>query len=283
MATRRELVVALDGRVLEPDAPLVRADDPVFSRGDGVFETLLLRDRRPALLEAHLARLSDSAALTGLPEPDLEPWRWAVAATVAQWDAEADEEAVVRLVYGRSRDDDPVAFVAVAPMPQRVAVARRDGVSAVTLDRGGPAGPAPWSLTGAKSSSYAANAAALRHAERLRVGDVVFCSSEGFVLEGPRSTVVIASDGALVTPPTVLSILPGTTVRALFGVATQRGLTCRHAMLTVADLVAAQGVWLLSSVTLAARVHTLDGVPLQAAPLAAEMAALVDAAVAGEG
>jgi 4-amino-4-deoxychorismate lyase len=282
MATRRELVVALDGRVLEPDAPLVRADDPVFSRGDGVFETLLLRDRRPALLEAHLARLSDSAVLTGLPAPDVAPWRRAVAAAVAHWDADADEEAMMRLVYGRGRNAHPVAFVAVAAVPERVALARRDGVSVVTLDRGGSAGPAPWSSAGAKSSSYAANAAALVHAERLGAGDVVFCSSEGFVLEGPRSTVVIASDGALVTPPTSLPILPGTTVRALFDVATRRGLSCQQAILTMADLIAAQGIWLLSSVTLAARVHTLDGVPLRAAPGAPEVAALVDAAVEGE-
>jgi 4-amino-4-deoxychorismate lyase len=280
MATRRELVVTLDGRVLAPDAPFVCVDDPVFSRGDGVFETLLLRDGRPALLEAHLARLGDSAALTGLPEPDLTAWRRAVATAAARWDDRA--EAVVRLVYGRGRLGVPVAFIAVSPVPERVAVARRDGVSAVTLDRGGSADVAPWSLAGAKSSSYAANAAALRHAERLGVGDVVFCSSDGVVLEGPRSTVVIASGGVLLTPPTSLPILPGTTARALFGVARERGVRCEVTMLGVTDLLDAQGVWLLSSVTLAARVHTLDGLPLRAAPMAAKVAAFVDAAIAGE-
>src|SRR4029077_9076052 len=106
-------------------------------------------------------------------------------------------------------------------------------------------------LAAAKSTSYAANAAALRHAVRAGVGDVVFLSTEGFVLEGPRSTVVIASDGALVTPPTALPILPGTTAQALFAVAHERGWACRESMLSVADLIAAQGVWLLSSITLA--------------------------------
>ena len=278
MATRREFVIALDGRVLEPDAPYVRPDDPVFSRGDGVFETLLLRDRRATLLDAHLARLSESAALTGLPAPDLGGLRLAVVAAVAQW--AADDEAMVRLVHGRGRDGAAVAYVAVAPAPARVAAARRDGISAVTLDRGSSTDPTPWSLAGAKSSSYAANAAALRHAERAGVDDVVFLSSDGFVLEGPRSTVVIASDGALVTPPTSLPILPGTTAQALFELGRERGLACEEAMLTVADLVAAQGVWLLSGVTLAARVHTLDGQSLQSAPLATEVSALVDAAVA---
>lgn len=279
MATRREFVVALDGRVLEPDAPHLRADDPLFSRGDGVFETLLLRDGRPALLELHLARLGTSAALTALPPPDLEAMRAAVAVAVAEWGT--GSEAVVRLVHGCGRDGVAVAFVAVAPVPDRVAVARRDGVSAVTLDRGGSAAAAPWSLAAAKSTSYAANAAALRHAARAGVGDVVFLSTEGFVLEGPRSTVVIASDGVLVTPPTSLPILPGTTAQALFAAAHERGWACRESMLSVADLFAAQCVWLLSSITLAARVHTLDGMPLPESPMGAELTALVDAAVAG--
>ncbi|MGB8404818.1 MAG: aminotransferase class IV, partial [Mycobacterium sp.] len=44
----------------------MRADDPVFTRADGVFETLLVRAGRPCLLDAHLARLQASAVLAGL-------------------------------------------------------------------------------------------------------------------------------------------------------------------------------------------------------------------------
>jgi 4-amino-4-deoxychorismate lyase len=279
MATGRKFVVALDGRVLAPDAPFVCADDPAFSRGDAVFETLLLRDGTPALLDAHLARLRDSAALTGLPAPDHDGLRSAVATAATTWGAEG--EAVLRLVHGRGREGTTVAFVAVSAVPERVAAARRDGVSAMTLDRGGPTRAVPWAIAGAKSSSYACNAAALRHAERLGFGDVVFRSADGFVLEGPRSSVVIASGGVLVTPPTSLPILPGTTVAGLFDVARRHGTRCEQAMISIADLVAAQGVWLLSSVTLVARVHTLDGTPLPPAPMAAELTSFVDAAVAG--
>jgi 4-amino-4-deoxychorismate lyase len=65
-------------------------------------------------------------------------------------------------------------------------------------------------------------------------------------------------------------------------VARERGLACGEAMLRLTDIVAAQGLWLLSSVTLAARVHTLDGAALRAAELNAEVAALVDTAIARE-
>ena len=124
----------------------------------------------------------------------------------------------------------------------------------------------PWLLAGAKTLSYAINMAALRHAARQGAGDVIFVSSDGYILEGPRSTVVIAAGGdgtasnlCLLTPPPWYPILRGTTQQALFGVARAKGYDCDYRALRVADLLAAQGVWLVSSMTLAARVHTLDG------------------------
>jgi 4-amino-4-deoxychorismate lyase len=272
------VVVTLDGLAVDPRAPLVRADDPMLLRGDGVFETLLVRDGRPCLLGAHLARLASSAAITGLAAPDPARWRHAVTAALARWTGAGD--AVLRLVLGRARTTSASqAFVTVSAVPERAVVARRDGVAAVTLDRG-PSASAPWSLAGVKSLSYAANAAALRNAERLGADDVVFVDADGTVLEGPRSAVLIATDdGEFLTPPASLPILPGTTVAALFAEARDRGLACREQRIDVAELVAAQGVWLLSSVTLAARVHTLNGVPLRQASRAGEVARLVDAAM----
>lgn len=283
MATCGEIVVTLDGDVVTVDHPVARVDDPVFSRGDGVFETLLLRDGRACLLGAHLARLARSASIVGLPRPDLARWRTAAAAAAAAWPDDGD--AVMRMVLGRGHAGRPVGFVTVSPLPDRALVSRRDGVSAMTLDRGvtvAGATTGPWSIAAAKSLSYALSAAALRHAERLGVGDVVLVSDDGFVLEGPRSNVVIAdTDGTLVTPPTTLPILAGTTVEATFEVARRHGLSCERRSIRVADLLVAQGVWLLSSITLAARVHTLDGRVLPAAADGFDIAALVDEAVAG--
>ncbi|OPX09209.1 aminodeoxychorismate lyase [Mycobacterium sp. AT1] len=285
MASRGEIVVTLSGEVVTADHPVVRADDPLFGRGDGVFETLLLRNGRGCLIGAHLERLARSASTIGLPPPVVAQWRSAVASAAQAWPGAGD--AIVRLVLGRGRGGGPIGFVTVSPLPDRALIARRDGVSAMTLDRGfsvangpGGSGPAPWSIAGVKSLSYAANAAALRHAQRLGVGDVVLTSADGFVLEGPRSNVVIvAEDGVLATPPNTLPILAGTTVKAVFEVARRRGETCEERRLRTTDLLAAKGVWLLSSITLAARVHTLDGAVLPTADGVVDMTEIVDEAV----
>ncbi len=282
MTTRSEIVVTLDGEVVTADHPVGYVDDPMFARGDGVFETLLVRGGRACLVEAHLERLARSAAIVGLARPDPARWRAATVAASARWTDGGD--AVLRMVFGRGRDGRATGFVTVSALPDRVLVSRRDGVSAMTLDRGvaaSGAATAPWSVAGAKSLSYAVNAAALRHADRLGIGDVVLVSTDGFVLEGPRSTVVIADgNGVLATPPTAMPILPGTTVQAVFEVARAHGKSCEERLLRVEDLVAAQGVWLLSSVTLAARVHTLNGEPMPVTAASLEMTALVEEAVA---
>jgi 4-amino-4-deoxychorismate lyase len=281
-------VVTLDGELHDPAAPLLFADDLAAVRGDGIFETLLVRDGRPCLLEAHLGRLTQSARMTDLPTPDLPRWRAAVAAGVARWIDGGGDEGVLRLVYSRGRESGspPTGFATIGELPARVAEARRKGVAALTLARGLPASGAadmPWLLAGAKTLSYAVNMASLRHAERHGASDVIFVSSDGYILEGPRSTVVIATeldgDPALLTPPPWYPILRGTTQQALFEVARNKGYDCDYRSLRLADIVAAQGVWLVSSITLTARVHTLDGKLLRPAPLATEFAELVDAAI----
>lgn len=274
-------IVTVGGGRAAPDLPLLHADDLAVLRGDGVFETLLVRDGAVCLLDAHLQRLARSAELMDLPAPDPAQWRDAVATAVRQWTAAG--EGALRLIYSRGRESGsaPTAYVMITPLPARIASARREGVAALTLDRGLPAQgqPMPWLLAGAKTLSYAVNMAALRHAAKQGADDVIFVSSDGYVLEGPRSTVVLVEPGRMVTPPPSQPILRGTTAEALFEVARGAGHRCEYASLRVADLVAAQDIWLVSSITLAARVHTLDGRVLNPQLPDDEFLQLVDAAI----
>ena len=77
------------------------------------------------------------------------------------------------------------------------------------------------------------------------------------------------------TPPLDTGILPGTTVARLFERAADDGWPTSSSPGTVADLHAADAVWLLSGVRLAAVVHTLDGVPRGDAGLTARVRELL--------
>jgi 4-amino-4-deoxychorismate lyase len=295
MAAQPGVIVTLDGDIHPPGTPLLHADDLAALRGDGAFETLLVRDGAACLVGPHLQRLTQSAKFMELPAPDLPKWQRAIEIATRQWVVGSAGEGAMRLIYSRGREGaaEPTAYVMITDVPDRVAAVRRDGVAAVILDRGLPAlgaGEMPWLLAGAKTLSYAVNMAALRHAAQQDAGDVIFVSSDGYILEGPRSTVVIATDSyagadsnlCLLTPPPWYPILRGTTQQALFEVARSKGYDCDYRALRVADLLEAQGIWLVSSMTLAARVHTLDGRRLLRSPMTDDFAQLVDAAIVSD-
>ncbi|MGW4829688.1 aminodeoxychorismate lyase [Amycolatopsis japonica] len=269
----------LDGTLADPEAAHLRVDDLGLLRGDGVFETILVVDGRPRELRPHLERLARSAAMLDLPEPDLAVWERAAQTVIDNWSGPA--EIALKLVYTRGIDGDPEAkpfgFALGVEIDEKVQRARVEGVAAITLERGIEADlaeRAPWLLLGAKSISYGVNMAALREAGRRGASDVIFTAADGTVFEGPTSTVVLAKDKTLYTPPATIGILPGTTQAALFRGAERAGWSVKVEPLKVSDLTAGEGLFLASSVRKLTRVHTLDGVALtDSSAIHAELAA----------
>ncbi|MEE1622329.1 aminodeoxychorismate lyase [Zafaria sp. Z1313] len=283
------------GRVADASVPQLSVLDQGATRGDGVFESALYVRGRVRKLDAHLARMAVSAATCELPLPAEDAWRAAIATAVAAYDAalatesgdDAGHEAVVKLVATRGPEGagHGTAWVAVSPAPELGRRQRAEGVDVLLLDRGYDstvAERAPWLLMGAKTLSYAVNMAALRHARKQGADDVIFVSSDGRVLEGPTSTVLLAvRDGdvkRLITPMLETGILPGTTQGALFAAAEAAGWELGYGPLEPQHLVEADAVWLVSSVRLLAPVNSLDGVELSRDPeLTAELTSFVDA------
>jgi 4-amino-4-deoxychorismate lyase len=124
---------------------------------------------------------------------------------------------------------------------------------------------APWLLVGAKTLSYALNRSALREAARRGADDVVFISSDGYVLEGTTSSVVLRRGGVLLTPGGTadarLGILDGTTQGDLFRWAARRGIATDAMLVTAAELRTSDAAWLVSSGRQAVPVRSIDGVP----------------------
>jgi 4-amino-4-deoxychorismate lyase len=233
-------------------------------RGDGIFETMHVRHGRVWLFDEHVARMVGSAARLGLALPASSSLRELVADALAGWGTEA--EGALRLVCTRGTESGgPVTvFVVIGPVSAGQRHGRRDGVAVVTASLGVPATArptAPWLLGGAKTLSYAVNMASLRWAEEQGADDVLWVSTDGYALEGPTSTLVWLDGGTLWTVPVEQTgILPGTTARWLLDHAAELGFEAGEKMIRPAELAAAQGVWLLSSVRGAAEVRTLDGV-----------------------
>ncbi len=277
------VLVTLDGNVADPDQPQIRVDDLGLMRGDGIFETVLVVDREPRELDLHLTRLARSARLLELPPPDRAVWEARVAQVIERWSWADSPEMALKLVYTRGidgGDGTPTGFALGIEVASKIRDQRRDGVAAVTLERGfdsGLAERAPWLLLGAKSLSYAVNMAAGREAARRGADEVIFTSTDGAVLEGPTSNLILASGRTLRTPPPNIGILPGTTQAGLFRAAERAGWSVKIESVRVDELTGADGLFLASSVRKITRVHTLDGVALpDSTALHAELTALYE-------
>lgn len=264
----------------DADAPALLVTDLGATRGDGVFETASLVDGHVQALEAHLERLAQSAAMLELPAPDLAVWRDAVAAVGAGLTARGVAAGSLKLVLTRGVEGGrvPTGWVHGSASPD-FSRDRTDGIRIVLLDRGyrhDVAATSPWLLAGAKTLSYAANRAAVREAVRRGADDVLYVSSDGYLLEGPTSTLVLRVGPRLVTPRVDLGILAGTTQADLFAWAEGEGFPTGYELLTPDDLAAADAVWLVSSVRHVAPVRAVDGVER---PIDAELTARLNDAL----
>jgi 4-amino-4-deoxychorismate lyase len=86
---------------LDPNEPVLHADDQGVLRGRAVFETIRVYEGRPFRLEAHLDRLAASAARIGLPPVDAAGLSLAVEEALAAGGA---PNAVLRLLWTPGRE-----------------------------------------------------------------------------------------------------------------------------------------------------------------------------------
>lgn len=260
------LLAVLGAGLVDPGTPVVRADDPGLTRGDGCFEGCRVRtDERGTSvvdnLEAHLARMGRSSAALDIGF-DPGAWRDLVGEACSAWTVPG--EAGLKLVLTRGPAGAQAAgFLTISPLPAAYPGQRRDGLKVVTLGRGTGANAfaaAPWLLGGVKTLSYAVNMAAQREAERRGADDAVFVSADGVVLESPTGSVLWSVGRTLRTTPTGgTGILAGTTQALAFERAPAAGWRTEQVCASVDDLHAADVVWLVGSVRGPVDVVELDG------------------------
>lgn len=225
--------------------------DSVVTHGDGIFETVLVRDGTPIDLAEHCQRLTFSGVVTGILSPEPAEWQPVVDALLATRGAATStpvaspgaDEAMLRLTVTRSG----ARFATLGPVPTQV-VQQRGGI-AVILAPDPFAREAPYGQTLAKSLSYATNLAVRRWAADRGADDVIFTAPSGTISESPTATVVLAVGDRLITPAAPGVLPPVTAAR----------LSPLSRPVTAQDLYAADGIYLVSALRLAAPVLELDG------------------------
>lgn len=202
------------GQLVDASQARVSVLDHGFTVADGVFETLKVTGGVAFAVSRHLDRLERSAAGMGLPAPDRDRVRVAIAETIAANAEALGELGRLRVTFtageaplGSDRGEaGPTLVIAASPMkpwPESAAV--------ITV---------PWPrnerspLAGIKSTSYAENVLALAQAHDHGAGEALMGDTRGRLCEGTGSNVFVVVDGRLITPTLDTGCLPGVT-RAL--------------------------------------------------------------------
>lgn len=251
-------------REVDDSVPALRVGEFSTQRGDGIFETIGLVDGHAQEAEPHLERLRNSARICDLPEPHLGQWRAAVEYAVAKMPGHGEYSIKLVLSRGVERGPSPTAWLMAFASADHSRT-RAHGVRVALLDRGyarGTAERAPWLLLGAKTLSYAINMAAIREARRRDADDAIFTTSDGYVMEGPTSSVIVRHGDSYSTPAPSGAILHGTTQQSLFEHLQRTGRGVEYRDIEVADLERADAAWLVSSVRLATGITSVDGRPM---------------------
>jgi branched-subunit amino acid aminotransferase/4-amino-4-deoxychorismate lyase len=255
------LAVAVSGRgVVDPDEPVVFADDEGFLRGRGAFETLRVYGGRPFRLGDHVTRLQSSAVRLGLPPLDAGGIEVVAAQALA---AAGTDEAFLRLYAtpGREGSGQPVLLALVGPIPADLEDLRARGLRLVSVGLGLDVSGS-WPLGGVKSMSYAVNMMAVDEARRRDGDDALFHAQDRIVLECPTSNIWWRCGSELHTPSLDLGILAGVTRTVIVERLPALGYELHEGTYTVDELAGADEAFTSSSVRELMPAVALDGRPI---------------------
>jgi branched-subunit amino acid aminotransferase/4-amino-4-deoxychorismate lyase len=271
-----ERAIWINGRLCRGAEASLSLFDRGARDGEGLFETLRIYAGQPFAWEHHMERLVLSAAVLGFPVPASPVMLRAALDEVLA--AERLENAVARITVTRGvaggRPTRTGAWVEAEPLASRLWRGTRSGAATAIVSRR-PFQPGPLGMhktTSRLAYHLAREEARVAHADETQLVEGPSMGSAGSpggslgrspqVLEGAVSNVFAVRSGEVLTPPLAAGILPGITRRAVLALCATLGIESRESPLTVADLHAADEVFLTNSVQEVVPVATLEGRPI---------------------
>jgi len=256
--------IYIDGTFHSREDARISVFDHGLLYGDGVFEGLRIYRRRVFRLDAHLARLADSAHAIGLTLP-LE--RAALAEAVRETvRVNRQEDGYIRLVV--TRGDGPLGLdpttcpsprliIIVADLAVYPAALYESGVRVITAaTRQVPSACVDPRI---KSLNYLKNVLARLEAHAAGAAEALLLNVDGFVAECTADNVFAVRGGTIRTPPASEGALGGITRDAVRELAEEDGLAWSEERLGRYDLFTAEECFLTGTGAELMPVIALDG------------------------
>jgi D-alanine transaminase len=268
-------VVYLNGEFLPAAEARVSVFDRGFLFGDGVYEVIPVYGGRLFRLDEHLRRLAQSLAAIRLPDP-LPAARWAeLLREVVERNGGGDQGLYLQVTRGASLKREhafptgaaPTIFAMSQPLAPVPEALLRDGVPAITVS------DIRWSRCDIKAITLLPNVLMSQQAIDAGAAEAIVVRDDT-VLEGASSNIFAVKAGTVITPPTGCLLLPGITRDLVLELCARNGIPVVERALPLAELRAADEIWITSSPREVLPVTRLDGAPVRTGrpgPLAARL------------
>jgi branched-chain amino acid aminotransferase len=206
----------VDGGYVPANRAVLSINDLGLLRGYGAFDFLRTYNRRPFLLEDHVARLAQSAKLIDLSLPCSESKMMDITIETLERNSELTEANIRLVVTGGDSEDSItpanrtrllIMVTDLHPCPEQW---YRDGAAVITTQD-------ERYLPRAKSTNYLPAILALSRARRQGAMESIYVDRCGRLLEGTTTNFFAFIDGTLTTPGD--SVLLGITRKVILKLA----------------------------------------------------------------
>lgn len=254
----------------------ISAQDRGLHYGDGVFETLAVRDGKPLLWQQHMQRLHAGCARLGIPAPAA-----ALLAVEAGQVCAGAAHAVLKIIVTRGegvrgyRAVPPLQttrLVALYPWPDWPEANAQHGVRVRVCDTRLARNPA---LAGIKHLNRLEQVLARNEWQDTSIAEGLMLDTADHVIEGTMSNLFVVKGGQLLTPEIDSCGVAGIMRGAIVELAARHGITCEITALSLQQLREADEIFLCNSLMAVWPVRELDGVHYLPGSLTQRVAAYV--------
>ena len=255
----------------------VAADDRGLLYGDGVFETMAVRDGRVAGWARHMRRLQAGCARLGIPAPAT-----GLLAAEAQRLLAGRQRAVLKLIvtrgpggrgYRAPETPSPSRVLQLHPWPDMPAAAAADGVAVRVCATRLCDNPA---LAGIKHLNRLEQVMARREWHDPAIREGLLLDAAGRPVEGIASNLFIVRRGALLTPDLQRCGVAGVMRSRLIDLARQQSLGMEIRRLAADELREAEEMFLCNSLIGIWPVVAVDGRPYRKGAVTARLQQLLE-------
>jgi D-alanine transaminase len=251
----------LNGEVMPLAEGKVSVEDRGFQFADGIYDVAAVYDGVPYELPEHVQRLFQSAAGIELAIPHTPAEVEGIARRLVADSGFPQCIVYIQVTRGHARrrhafppEVRPTLLLYVREFSGHPPENYTLGIRTITVpdDR--------WGRCHIKSIALLANVLAKERAHRAGAYEAIYYSPEGLVHEGSSSNVFCVLAGTVTTPPLSHKLLPGLTRRRLLVLAPKAGIPVAERELTLAELKAAQEVFITGTTSEVMPVRQVDDV-----------------------